>query len=91
MQVRHKENLDGIDREILRILYKNGPLNARTISSAINLSPPAVSLRLNSLKKKGLVRIHSSLGIRIFRREFNGSKVKIKSPRSIYWEVDIED
>ena len=91
MQVRVKKELDGIDREILRVLYKNGPLNARTISSAISLSAPAVSLRLNSMKEKGLLRIHSSLGLRSFTRKFGRGVIKIKSPRSIYWEVDLKD
>lgn len=88
MQKRKKKELDGIDREILRAIYKRGSLVSRKIAEFVGLSPAAIAPRLFNLKDLGIIRESSVSGERVFRRKINGKKKLIRAPRSIYWEID---
>jgi len=88
MQKRKKRHLDGIDREILRCLYKRGSLVSSEIAMLVGLSSSAIGPRLNNLKDQGIIRYAKISGERIYRRYFGQKKITIKSPRSIYWEID---
>ena len=90
MQKRKKRELDGIDREILRLLYGYSPLVSSKIAKCVGLSASAIAPRLNSLKEQGIIKYSKVSGTRKFKRDFGGKKVKINSPRSIFWEIDLE-
>jgi predicted transcriptional regulator len=90
MKKRKKIILDGIDREILRTLYARRPLVSRQIAKYVGLSAPAIFPRLNNLKSEGIIKISRVSGIRVFEREFNKKIRKIKSPQSIYWDLDLK-
>ncbi|MBD3252179.1 winged helix-turn-helix transcriptional regulator [Candidatus Pacearchaeota archaeon] len=91
MKLRKKDVLDGIDREILRVLLKRRPLVSRQIASKVGLTPSAISPRLMNLKKKGILKPAKILGLRNFKRNFKNKIQKIKSPRSIYWDLDLKN
>ncbi len=91
---RKKNIIDGMDREMLRHLYYNKrPLNGFQLSKKINLSPTSTSLRLANLKKMGILKLVEIQGIRSFNRKIKGRKtpMKIKSPRSIFWGINLKD
>lgn len=91
MLKRKKKIFDGIDKEIIRLLLVKNPLSSRQIAINVGLTPSAIFPRLNSLKKKGiLVRKNISV-LRCFNRRCGDSVLKIKSPRSILWNLDIKD
>lgn len=90
MKKRKKKVLDGIDREILRVLYVRNPLASRQIANYVGLSAPAIFPRLESLKNEGIIKISKISGIREFKREFGSKTKKIKSPQSIFWALDLE-
>jgi len=48
--------LDDTDREILRLLLENGRRPYREIAAEVDLSPPAVSDRVERLEELGLIR-----------------------------------
>ena len=93
MVVKRKKTLiDGIDRDILRML--NGsrrPLSGNQIAKGISLSGSALRPRLNNLKFKGIIKPNEK-GLRTFNRKFPGSSklVKIRSPSSILWGIDLK-
>jgi DNA-binding Lrp family transcriptional regulator len=91
MQKRKKKDLDGIDREILRLLYYDGPLVGSKIGNLVGLSASAIAPRLENLKEKGIIRQGKVLGIRTFKKKVAGRTIKVNSPRSIYWEIDLKD
>lgn len=91
VQKRKKKDLDGIDREILRLLYYDGPLVSSKIGHLVGLSASAIAPRLENLREKGIIRHGKVLGIRTFKKKIAGRTIKVNSPRSIYWEVDLED
>lgn len=90
MKKRKKKILDGIDREILRVLYSRRPLASRQIAKYVGLSTPAIFPRLNNLKIQGIIKISKIYGFRIFERTFGNKIRKIKSPQSIYWDLDLK-
>jgi DNA-binding Lrp family transcriptional regulator len=90
MAKRKKKILDGIDREILRALLYRRPLVSRQIAKYVGISSPAIFPRLDQLKDLGIIKISRISGIRYFEREFNYKIKKIKSPRSIHWDLDIK-
>ena len=90
MQQRKKKELDGIDREILRALFKRSPLVSRKIAEIVGLTASAIAPRLNNLQKKGIVKPSKILGMRSFQRKFNDKTRRIKAPHSIYWDLDIQ-
>ncbi len=90
MQVRKKRVLDGIDREILRALYKEGSLVSRQIAKSVGLSSSAITPRLNNLRKKGIIKQNKVAGIRSFKRAFGKKVRRIKAPRSIFWDLDLK-
>jgi DNA-binding Lrp family transcriptional regulator len=87
---RRKNFLDGIDREIIRVLYSRKSLSSRQIAKYVGLSSPGIFPRLNHLKSKGIIKISRVYGFRIFEREFGNKLRKIKSPQSIYWGLDLK-
>jgi DNA-binding Lrp family transcriptional regulator len=91
MRIRKKTALDGIDREILRLLYKRSPIVSREIAKRVGLSAPAITPRLNNLKKQGLIKNNRKTKERIFRRKFNNKTIEIKAQRSIHWSLDLID
>ena len=90
MKKRKKKVIDGIDREILRVLLIRRPLVGSQIASYVGLTSSAITLRLNNLQESGIIKQSKILGIRNFSRNFGNHIKKIKSPRSIYWDLDIE-
>jgi Lrp/AsnC family transcriptional regulator, leucine-responsive regulatory protein len=53
--------LDGIDREIVRLLYANGRLNQERIAREVKLSRPAVHERIRRLEEEGVIRGYKAL------------------------------
>ena len=90
MRNRKKKILDGIDREIIRILYKKSQLTSRKIARVVGLTDSAIFPRLNSLKDEGIIKISKTETIRTFERDFNGVTKKIKAPRTIHWALDMK-
>jgi DNA-binding Lrp family transcriptional regulator len=91
MQIRKKEELDGIDKEILRaIYYKKRPLVGFQIAKIVGLTPSAITPRLVSLLSHGILKKERVSGIRKFKRKFGNSFVTVKSHRSIYWGLDLK-
>ena len=91
MQKRKKKELDGIDKEILRILYYKGSMVSSAVGKLVGLSAPAIAPRLENLREKGIIKQGKILGIRTFRKKVSGKTIKVNSPRSIYWEIDLKD
>lgn len=81
--------IDGMDKSILRVLYKNGALVGSKIAKNVGLSSSAISLRLNNLMNQGIIKQEKVFGIRKFKRVINGKKVSFESPRSIFWNLDL--
>lgn len=50
------EELDSIDRELIKILQDNADLTYTEIGKLLNLSPSTVYMRIRRLKDKGLIR-----------------------------------
>lgn len=91
MKERKKKLLDGIDKEILRSLYAKRPLVSSRIAKAVGLSSSAISPRLNSLREMGIIKILKISKVRTFERNFGELKIKIESPRSIFWDLDFKN
>ncbi len=53
--------MDGIDREIVRLLYANGRLNQERIAREVKLSRPAVHERVRRLEEEGVIRGYKAL------------------------------
>ncbi|MFA5857110.1 MAG: winged helix-turn-helix domain-containing protein [Candidatus Pacearchaeota archaeon] len=87
----NKIRLDGIDKDILRILYSRRPLVTLKIAKYAKLSSPTVSARLSNLEKLGIVKKARINKIRKFERTFGDNLIKIKSASRIYWDLDLED
>ena len=90
MQIRKTKVLDGTDREILRVLYLEKLLVTRQIARRVGLTCSAIVPRLSNLKERGIIKQIGVNQIRSFERNFGDKKVKINSPRSIYWELDLK-
>src|SRR3989344_2923810 len=60
-QIREEkeESIDETDRKILSCLFENSRLKTTEIASSAGISPDAVLYRINSLKKKGIIRMFS--------------------------------
>jgi predicted transcriptional regulator len=82
--------LDGIDKDILRVLTIRSPMVGRQIAKFVGLSSSAISLRLEKLEGLGILRKAHKDCVRCFERTYNGRLKKIKSPRSISWALDLE-
>jgi len=91
MQKRKKKELDGIDREILRLVYKREFLVGSKIAALVGLSASAISPRLFSLMEKGIIKQAKLSKERVFIRFFGKKKVTIHSPRRIYWQINFKD
>ncbi|MBR9705749.1 MarR family transcriptional regulator [Candidatus Pacearchaeota archaeon] len=91
MQIRKKQSLDGIDREILRLLYKISPLVSSQIAKKVGLTAAAIAPRLHCLQKKGIIKKSKVSKIRTFHRVISGKSIIIHAPRSIYWGIDLKD
>jgi len=91
---RKKKIIDGMDREILRVLYGRYPVasSGAHIAKAVDLTSSAIAPRLDNLKRKGIIKQQKVLGLREFERKFKGHSkpVKIKAPRSILWGLDFK-
>jgi len=88
--------LDGMDKEILRLLYAaQRPLSGNAISQAIGLSAPSTNIRLAKLEEKGILKISQSALPRTFTRTFKtktGSRsVTISAPAKKLWAIDFPE
>ncbi len=90
MKSRKKKILDGIDREIIRALYQKKQLTSRQIAKVVGLTDSGIFPRLNNLKNEGIIKISKQEKMRIFERNFGTQKIKIRSPRTIFWVLDLE-
>ena len=90
MKKRKKRVLDGIDREILRVLYIRRPLVGRQIARSVGLTSSAIAPRLMNLKEMGIIKPVKISKIRVFERKFGNQIVKIKAPRNIFWGLDLK-
>jgi len=94
---RKKKTIDGMDRTIIRSINNSRRnLSSRQIAKKVNLSPSAISPRLNNLKSQGIIKPTKIAGMRTFNRTFKikGQKKlvtkKIKAPRSIHWGINLK-
>ncbi len=85
MQKRKTKILDGVDKEILRVLYEKKSLPGRQIARKVGLTASAIALRLDNLMCLGYLR-KSEGAIRCFNRRNS----KVKSPICIHWELDLK-
>jgi len=85
MQKRKTKVLDGVDKEILRVLYEKKPLPGRQIARKVGLTASAISPRLNNLQSMGYLR-KTEGAVRCFRR----NKEKVEAPICISWELDLK-
>jgi DNA-binding Lrp family transcriptional regulator len=88
---RKKKIIDGMDKQILReINSARRSLTSRQIGQKVNLSGSAIIPRLNNLKFQGILKAKPT-GLRSFNRMFgkNQKLVKVKAPRSIYWNINL--
>jgi len=91
MSARKKISIDGIDRDIIRVLDSAGvPLTSSEIARSVNMSPPAIMPRLINLKKKGIIKPVELGGMRTFERKFGNETKTIESRSSIAWELDVK-
>jgi DNA-binding Lrp family transcriptional regulator len=90
MNIRKKRILDGIDKEILRVLYIRRPLVGSQIARCVGLTSSSINSRLINLKNLGIIKISKISGVRNFERSFNNQSQTIISPRYIYWDLDLE-
>jgi DNA-binding Lrp family transcriptional regulator len=91
MSLEISSQIDGLDREILRVLQKRRPLVSRQIAKSTGLSSVAIMPRLSKLKGLGVLKISKKTKNRVFKRSFGKKTIEIKSPRSIYWDFDFKD
>lgn len=85
MQKRKTKILDGVDKDILRVLYEKTSLPGRQIAKKVGLTASAVAPRLNNLRGLGYLK-KSEGEIRCFKRK----NARIKSPLCIRWELDLK-
>lgn len=85
MQKRKSKVLDGVDKEILRILYEKKSLPSRQIARKVGLTASAVSPRLNNLCFMGYVRKRAGIV-----RRFERNSQKMEAPTFINWELDLK-
>lgn len=90
MQKRKKQILDGIDREILRVLYKKGPQVSRKLALGVGLTPAAIGPRLRNLQEKGIIKPVQKMKTRNFEYKVGNQIKLIKSPRGIYWDLNLK-
>ncbi len=89
VNIRKKKIIDGMDREILRkINGSKKSISGRQIALKVKLSPSAIKPRLLNLKRQGIIK-NTNLGIRTFSRKIGNRSIKINSPRSILWDIDL--
>ncbi len=89
MVERKKKLIDGMDRDILRsILQSRRELTSRQIGKKVKLSNSSIIPRLNNLMAHGILK-NKKLGMREIQRK--GSDKKIKAPRSILWDLDLDE
>lgn len=89
MKIRKKNILDGIDKEILRVLLIRRPLVTRKIAQVVGLTSSAITPRLRRLKNEGILKISKEDKQRVFKRKFGNRIVTIRAPRNIFWDLDL--
>ena len=52
-----KQNLDRIDKELIRLLARDGRMPSKELAEKLNVSPPTVQSRMKALVKKGTLKI----------------------------------
>ena len=85
MQKRKTLFLDGIDKDILRVLYEKNPLPGRQIARKVGITASAIAPRLQNLKGLGYLK-QSKGNLRIFKRKNS----EVISPSAITWEIDLK-
>jgi DNA-binding Lrp family transcriptional regulator len=89
MKNRKKKILDGIDKEIIRVLLQRRPLVSRQIAKYVGLSAAGISSRLENLENLGIIKKTRKSKDRVFVRSYGKKKVTIHAPRNIYWDLDL--
>ncbi|MEM0465079.1 MAG: winged helix-turn-helix transcriptional regulator [Candidatus Pacearchaeota archaeon] len=87
---RKKKILDGIDKEILRLLLVKRPLVSRKIANYVGITPSAVMPRLCNMESLGIIKKYKVHSMRFYTRKFENFKLKIKSPRYILWDLNLK-
>ena len=90
MHIRKNKVIDGVDRQILRVLYIQGSLVSREIAKNIGISSSAISPRLENLKEMGIIKQSYQSSIRKFRRKNKGKQKTIISPIKKIWKIDLK-
>lgn len=70
-------NLDEKDKIILKLISKNPRITQQQLAEALNISQPAISMRINKLKKLGLLEL--KIGINPLRSKMALARVDIKA------------
>lgn len=86
---RKTKELDGIDREILRVLFLYRPLVSRKIAQNVGLSASAIAPRLKNLENLGIIKKVKLSGLRKYKVNSKKGSRRIKSYQSIYWDLDL--
>jgi Lrp/AsnC family leucine-responsive transcriptional regulator len=69
MEVNNQNRpLDGVDRQVLRLLQKDGRRSSADLARSVKLSPPGLMKRLRKLEDDGVIRGYAAL----LRRESVG-------------------
>jgi len=76
------EELDNVDRELLKILQENADLTYAEIGKLLNLSPSTVYMRIKRLKDRGLIR-------RVIA-EVDSVKLGFKLKSLVFLDIDIK-
>jgi DNA-binding Lrp family transcriptional regulator len=83
--------LDTSDKEIIRCMYfSKSHLASKRIAEYVGLSCSSALSRLRKLEKLGIVKTARIQKIRSFQRKFKNKLSSVKSPRGIYWALDIK-
>lgn len=83
--------IDGIDRDILRVMNSsNRSLAANEIAKHIGITPASVGARLKKLWRKRIVRPERQGGMRTYARTFSGKIKTIKARSYIGWVIDVK-
>lgn len=84
---KSKKIVDSHDRSILRLLYSGQrTMTGNQISKKINMSPPAINLRLSKLQNSGLIKKVEVGNQRVLRIQKSGN---VTAPSRIFWGLDI--
>ena len=88
---KRKKYFDGTDKDILRILYLKHPLVTREIARGAGFTCSGIIPRLVNLMEKGILKKEFIGQVRSFNRKFGNKIIRVNSPSSILWDLDIKN